>query len=133
MSDKIYALNRTLSSADLFYQVELPEVFAFDHPLGAVLGRANYSNYFSFSQGCTVGNNKGVYPTFGESVFMMSDSKVIGNCRIGDNVIISASSYVKDTDIPSGSVVFGQSPNLTVKTGRFGYVREFAEKVFRYE
>lgn len=133
VSEKVYALNKMLSSADLFYQVDLPDVFMFDHPLGTVLGRAKYGNYFCFSQGCTVGNNKGVYPEFGESVFMMSDSKVIGNCHIGDNVIISAGAYLKDVDIPSGSIVFGQSPNLTVKTDKLEYVRNHAETVFDYD
>lgn len=133
VSDKVYALNKALSSADLFYQIELPDIFAFDHPMGSVLGRASYSNYFSFSQGCTVGNNKGIYPRFGESVFMLSDSKVLGNCVIGDNVIISAGTYIKDTDIPSGSLVFGQSPNLVIKANKLEFVREYAEQVFRYE
>ena len=131
--DKVYATGKAMSSADLFYQVELPEVFTFDHPLGSVIGRASYSNYFSFGQGCTVGNNKGAYPSFGESVFMLSDSKVIGNCKIGSDVIISAGAYVKDTDIPEGSIVFGQSPNLVIKTNKQEYVREYAEKLFRYE
>lgn len=36
ISDKIYSLNRALSSADLYYEVELPDFFTFDHPLGAV-------------------------------------------------------------------------------------------------
>lgn len=131
--DKVYATAKAMSSADLFYQVELPDVFTFDHPLGSVMGRASYSNYFSFGQGCTVGNNKGIYPSFGESVFMLSDSKVIGDCKIGSDVIVSAGAYVKGVDIPSGSIVFGQSPNLVVKTGKCDYVREHAEKVFRYE
>ena len=131
--DKLYATGKAMSSADLFYQVDLPDVFTFDHPLGSVMGRASYSNYFSFGQGCTVGNNKGIYPSFGESVFMLSDSKVIGDCKIGSDVIVSAGAYVKDANIPSGSIVFGQSPNLVVKTGKRDYVREHAEKVFRYE
>ncbi|WP_241156504.1 MULTISPECIES: transferase [unclassified Adlercreutzia] len=130
--DKVYALSKAMCGADLFYQVELPGVFTFDHPLGAVMGRASYSDYFSFGQGCTVGNNHGIYPTFGESVFMMSDSKVVGSSRIGDNVIISANSFVKDEVVPSGSIVFGQSPNLTIKEGKLDYVREYAESVFIY-
>lgn len=48
-------------------------------------------------------------------------------------MIISANTYIKDTDIPSGSIVFGQSPNLVIKTGREDYVREYAEGIFRYE
>lgn len=130
--DKLYAVSKALSGADLFYQVELPNVFFFDHPVGSVIGRASYSDFFDFGQGCTVGNNHGVYPTFGESVFMMSDSKVIGDCRIGDFVIIGANSYIKDREVPSDSLVFGQEPNVVIKH-RPDYVREHAEKVFRYE
>lgn len=133
MCDKIYAVSKAMSAADLYYQVALPEVFAFDHPLGTVMGRAGYSNYLTFSQGCTVGNNKGIYPSFGESVFMLSNSKVVGNCKIGDNVIIAANAYIKDQDVPSGSLVFGQSPDLTIKEGKLDYVREYAEGVFVYD
>ena len=50
----------------------------------------------------------------------MSDSKIIGDCRIGSDVIISAGAYVKDSDIPGGSIVFGRSPNLGIKTGKQG-------------
>lgn len=131
--DKIYALSKALSSADLFYEVDLPRIFTFDHPLGSVLGRAKYADYFSFSQGCTVGNNKNKYPRFGTSVFMMSNSKVLGDCTIGDDVIISAGAYLKDETIPSGSIVFGHSPTLTVKTGSRAYVRDHARNVFSYE
>ena len=131
--DKLYALLRMQSGADLYYQVELPDVFTFDHPLGSVIGRGRFSDYFTFAQGCTVGNNHGAYPRFGESVFMMSDSKVIGDCRIGDYVIIGANACVKDEDVPAGSLVFGRSPDLVVKEGRMDYVRSHAEGVFRYE
>ena len=93
----------------------MPSIFFLDHPVGSVLGRAKYSERFSFSQNCTVGNNKGIYPTFGQNVKMMAGSKVLGNSRIGNNVIISANSYIKDFDIPSYSLVFGISPNLVIK------------------
>ena len=130
--DKIYALNRSLSSADLYYEVELPDIFTFDHPLGAVMGRAEYADYFTFSQGCTVGNNNGVYPRFGQRVFMMSDSKVIGDCKVGDNVIIGANACVKDQAVPSNSIVFGESPNLIIKTNRKATIDSHASEVFIY-
>ena len=133
ISDKIYSLNRALSSADLYYEVELPDVFTFDHPLGAVMGRADYSNFFTFSQGCTVGNNHGAYPRFGERVFMLSNSKVIGDCVVGNNVVIAANAYVKDQDIPSNSLVFGVSPNLIIKESHKATVDAYAEGVFVYE
>ena len=115
LCDKIYYLNRMLNGCDLFYEVNLPDIFFLEHPLGSVIGRGQFGNYFSFSQGCTVGNNKGVFPVFGEKVKMMSNSKVLGACSIGNNVIIAANTYIKDTNIPNNTIVFGTSPNLVLK------------------
>ncbi|MDC1379317.1 transferase, partial [Algibacter sp.] len=67
LADKIYYLNKIMNSCDLFYEIELPEIFMLDQPVGSVLGRAKYGNYFMFTQNCTVGSNKGVYPVIGES------------------------------------------------------------------
>src|SRR5262249_29868684 len=34
LAAKVYALNKLLNGCDLFYEVELPAVFSFDHPIG---------------------------------------------------------------------------------------------------
>lgn len=115
LADKVYYLNRMLNSVDLFYEVRLPRVFFLEHPLGSVLGRAEYGEYFSFAQNCTVGNNHGRYPKFGANVRMMSGAKVVGNCRVGDDVVFSAGVYVKDCDIPSCSIVFPGEGGLVIK------------------
>lgn len=115
LADKLYYLNKTLNGLDLYYEVELPTVFHLDHPVGTVLGRAVYGGGFTFSQLCTVGNNKGHYPVIGENVTMMSGSKVVGNCIVGDNVTLSANAYVKDENIPADCLVFGASPNIVLK------------------
>jgi serine O-acetyltransferase len=115
LADRVYYLNKALNGLDLFYEVDMPDVFFLDHPVGSVLGRATYGSHFSFSQNCTVGNNKGIFPSIGKNVQMMSGSKILGNCHIGDNVIVSANTYIKDTDIPENSLVFGSSPNLIIK------------------
>lgn len=131
LCDKIYNLIKIFSSCDLFYQVNMPDIFFFDHPMGSVIGRAEYSDYFSFSQGCTVGNNKGVYPKFGTHVHLLSNSKVIGNCNIGDYVIVSANTYIKDIDIPSYSLVFGNSPNITVKPITLDQYKQYTGSIFK--
>lgn len=115
LADKIYYLNKMLSCDDLFYEVELPEFFMLDHPMGSVMGRAKYNNGFSFSQCCTVGNNHGIYPEIGENVRMCAYSSIIGDCHIGNNVTLGAYAAVKDEDIPANTIVFGQSPNLIIK------------------
>lgn len=132
LCDRLYGVTKIMSSAELFYAVDLPDIFFCDHPLGSVMGRANYSNYFSFAQGCTVGNNKGIYPTFDEKVCMMSNSKIIGNCHIGRNVIVSANTYIKDTDIPSNSIVFGQSPDLVIKSDLKNRIHEVFNQIFKF-
>lgn len=116
----IYYLNKIMHSVDWFYAIELPDYFFAEHPLSSVLGRAQYGNYFFFYQGVTVGGNrkegKLCYPKLGENVVMYSDSKVLGDTKIGDNVVIAANAYVKNVVIPDNSIVFGSSPNLIIKT-----------------
>lgn len=124
LCDKIYYLNKIFNSVDLFYAIELPERFGAEHPLGAVMGRARYSNGFFFYQGCTVGGTRDkqgkiYYPELGENVHMYSNSSILGNCHIGNNVNIGAGCIVKNQDIPDNSTVFGQSPNLIIKMNKF--------------
>lgn len=115
LCDKLYAISKIISGADLYYEVEMPEVWTCDHPVGAVIGRGSYLNNFSFVQGCTIGNNKDIYPVLGQNVKMLSNSKILGNSHIGNNVIIAANTYICDANIPDNSIVFGQSPNLIIK------------------
>ena len=49
LSNKIYCLNKILHSVDIFYEIKLPDIFNLVHPLGTVLGRAKYSNFFTHS------------------------------------------------------------------------------------
>src|SRR5690606_14180963 len=50
LADKVYGLNKALHACDIYHEVELPDVFFLDHPVGSVLGRATYGNGFSFGQ-----------------------------------------------------------------------------------
>lgn len=123
LSDKLYYLNKTMNGLDMFYAIELPEVWSAEHPVGSVLGRAKYGDGFFFYQGCTVGGNRGKdgmlhYPVIGNNVRMYANSSFIGKCNIGDNVTLGAGALVKDEDIPSNSIVFGQSPNLIIKENK---------------
>ena len=116
LADKIYYLNKIMNGCDMFYEVKLPKVFMLDHPVGSVIGRAQYGEGFTFGQCCTVGNNHGIYPVIGRNVEMCANASIIGNSHVGDNVTIGAYACVKDQDVPANSVVFGQSPNLIIKT-----------------
>lgn len=109
-----------MHAVDLFYAIELPQIWSAEHPLGTVMGRAKYSNGFFFYQGCTVGGTKDkegniYYPVIEENVRMYSNSSILGNCHVGKDAQIGAGAIVKNQDIPEGSIVFGQSPNLIIK------------------
>ncbi len=105
-AEKIYYLNKVLNSVDIFYEVELPDIFGIEHPIGSVMGRAAFSNYFFFYQGCTVGGSGGAYPVIGEHVTMYSNSKILGNTRVGNHVMLAANTYIVDCQIPDYSIVF---------------------------
>jgi serine O-acetyltransferase len=116
LCDKVYCLNKALNSCDLFYEIELPDIFSLDHPVGSVMGRAKYGNHFTFMQNCTIGQNHDIYPIIGEHVTMYPKTMILGDCHIGNNVEIAAETYIKDTNIPDNSLVFGISPHLTIKS-----------------
>lgn len=115
LSDKLYILNKMLNSVELYYQIELPEIFYLEHPLGSVMGRAKFANFFYFLQGCTVGHNKGCYPSLDHHCVMYANSSIFGNCHIGHHVILAANTTIIDEDIPPWSLVFGSSPQLCIK------------------
>ncbi len=51
---------------------------------------------------------------------MFSNSKVLGESVIGNNVIIAANAYVINQNIPDNSIVFGQSPHNIIKENYIG-------------
>ena len=105
LADKIYYLNKMMNGMEVYWNVNLPKHFIVDHPLGTVLGRAEYGDYLSVYQGVTVGGNvakngEWVFPKLGNYVTMYAHSSVLGNSIIGDYVIFSANSYVINRTIP---------------------------------
>jgi serine O-acetyltransferase len=125
LASKAYALNKALHALDVFYEVELPEIFAFQHPVGTVLGRGSYSNYFFVYQRCSIGANlKGEYPRLGEGVVMYGGSAIIGDACVEGNCWLSIDTVVMDEDVPRDSVVFRRSPTLVVKETKRDVVRD---------
>lgn len=117
LADKVFAVNKMLNSCDIYHEVSLPDIFYIDHTLGIVVGRANLGNRLFLSQNCTIGSNPGQpnYPTLGEDNYLMSNVTLVGDVKTGDRVIFSTGAYAKDIKIPSDSIVFGRSPDITIK------------------
>lgn len=111
LAEKFYALNKALHGVDIFYEVALPEIFLLVHPVGTVLGRAKYSDYFVAYQNCTVGAKDGIYPTIGCKTVMFAGSSVIGNVKVGACSTFGAGSMlIGPAEIAGNSVVLGRYP-----------------------
>lgn len=126
LSSKIFALNKALHGLDVYYEVALPDIFAWQHPVGTVLGRAQYADYFYVFQRCTVGGNVELqYPTFEPNVVMYGDAAVIGKAHVGTNTWMSIGTKVLNQEVGGDKVVFGHSPHITQKPARRSVYREF--------
>lgn len=128
IADKAYALNKALHALDAFYEVQLPDVFAVQHPVGTVLGRASYSDYFICYHNCTVGANlDNVYPSFGRGIVMYGGSRVIGKTSVGDNTFVSTGAIVIDGGaLERDSVLHGIYP----RAGRSRTDRNVVRDIF---
>jgi serine O-acetyltransferase len=107
-----FSLNKLIHGLDAHPSVQLPEVFMLVHPLGTVLGKAKYANYFIAYQGVTVGSTEdGSYPEFSEGTVLFSGTSVIGRSKIGSDVVFGANSFLLKTDVPKDCAVIGAYPN----------------------
>lgn len=64
---------------------------------------------FNISQGCLIGNAQGKRegaPVIGDNVCINANAIIIGNARIGNNVLIAPGAFV-NFDVPDNSIVIG--------------------------
>lgn len=115
LADRLFCLNRALNAIDLFYAVEMPEVFFLSHGLGAVIGNATFGERCVFFQNVTVGRVGNQRPVIGRNVVLYPGSVVTGSSVVADGCVIAA-----------GTVVHGEciEPDTIVRTGVDGLVRE---------
>ena len=115
LCNKLFLLNKQLHACDIFYEVSLPSVFLLVHPLGTVLGRGNYSDFFVAYQRCGIGSNHDIYPTLGKHLTLRPGSAILGNSNIGENCQVASETLVIDTDLPAGKTIFGNPSNHRIK------------------
>ena len=133
-ADQVYYLNKIMHSNDWFYAVDLPVHFLCEHPLGSVLGRASYGDYLLIYQGTTVGGNRShgelQYPVLGDNVILYSNATVLGDTHIGNNVVISSGAYLINERIPDNCIVFGRSPEITIKVKSEKEIKDYTRYIW---
>lgn len=113
---KLFGLNKALNGIDLFYEIDMPEVFFIGHSVGIVFANATYGNYFVVYQNSTVGKNHGVAPILGEGVVMYPGTAIIGRCEVGPETVISQGVSLINTNTPGHCTVYsGDQGKVLVK------------------
>ena len=124
-SDKLFLLNRSLNSIDLYYKIRMPQVFVIAHGLGSVLVNTTYGENFVFFQNVTVGRLGDDVPTIGDNVVLFPNSMVLGNSIIGSNSVVSAGTVISNTHVPENSIVFANGRELVIAESKKNYTGIF--------
>lgn len=111
LCDKLIVMNRSLHGIWFSYKGHLPDIFVFDHPIGAILGNAEYSDYLVVHQNVTV--NTGAYqeggrvtPALGSWLFLAAGAKIIGDETVGNRVSIGVDACVYKKSVPDDTLVY---------------------------
>lgn len=100
----------------IYPETEIGEGFYLGHWGALVINpKVKIGKNCNIAQGVTIGQanrgkNKGV-PEIGNEVWIGANAVIVGNIKIGDNVLIAPNAYV-NTDIPNNSVVMGNPAQI---------------------
>ena len=135
-ADLVYYLNKIMHANDWYYEIQLPNHFLAEHPVGSVLGRAKYGDYLFVYQGTTIGGNrkngKPCYPHLGKNVLLYANSTLLGNTLIGNNVIISADTYLINEVIPDNCIVFGRTPDIRIVQKSESEIKDMTSHIWKW-
>ena len=117
---RLFLVNKALNAMEIFYEIELPEVFLLGHTPGLVLAKASYGSHLVLHQGCTVGRKSDdERPVIEDRVVLFPQSMVIGRCHIRANTVLAPGVCLVDTDTPGDCyVVNGPEGPLIVPARR---------------
>lgn len=106
----ILRLTSYITHIQIPYQTIIGEGFRIVH-FGTIVVNpdAVIGKNFNLSQGTLIGNAQGKRagtPIIGNNVCMNANAVIIGNCKIGNNVLIAPGAFV-NFDVPDNSIVIG--------------------------
>ena len=125
MARNFYFLNRQLNSVDIFYEVDLPIHTLFIHPVGTVLGRAQYGDFLVIYQGVSVGSDlDGNYPEIVGKNILFGNSTILGKSKLGVNSCLSSGAYAYNLNIPSNYYLRNRTL-MKVSNSKKPYIKNF--------
>ena len=122
LCDKLLQLNRALFSVFISYKCRLPDHFFLGHPIGTILGNADYHDFLVVSQGVTVNTSRDAEgnpgPVLGKGLFLGAHAKIIGSEPVGDRVSLGVDAMVFQRSIPDDSIVICDGGNCCTVRAR---------------
>jgi serine O-acetyltransferase len=121
LANAIFYSTKIRSSCDIIYSTDIDKYFMPIHPIGTILTpNSKYGKGFMVYQNVSVGpfqvssNNPDEYkfPKIGNWVRIFSNSKILGDSTIGDNVIIGIGTTIINKNVPNNTTV------ITTEEGR---------------
>ena len=103
---RLFLVNKALNGIDLFYEIEMPNVFFIGHSVGIVLAKATYGEHLVLYQNSTVGKSGGVAPVVGDRVVVHPNCAIIGRSRVADGTILAQGTSVINRDTRPGKIAF---------------------------
>ncbi len=87
------------------------------HPFSTIVNAKEIGNNFSVRNNVTIGNNKrGDRPVIGDDVSINANAVVVGNIRLGNNVVVGAGTVLTKS-VPDNCVVVGNPAYILKKNG----------------
>lgn len=113
--DRLFCLNKMVSTIELHPAVDLPGAFLLSHAIGAVLGAASYGEGLVVFQNVTVGRVGENRPTIGHDVVLYAGATVTGRATVGDGSVIAAGAQVHNLSVPPRSLVRPAGSSVVVE------------------
>lgn len=111
LAERLFCLNRTLNTIDLFYSVTMPEIFFLSHGHGVTLGNVTYGNRLVIFQNVTIGRVGSHRPCIGDNVVLYPGATITGKSVIGNGSVVGAGSVLHGIEVPENTIAvmrFGQ-------------------------
>jgi serine O-acetyltransferase len=114
IAEKFGYINKILNGLDVYPHVQMPDIFLLVHPVGAVIGNADYQDFLVVYQQVTIGALSDVYPRLGRGTVLWSGATVLGGVVSGNNVVYGANALVAEGEIPDNSLVVSGFPHRVI-------------------
>lgn len=100
-------INKWLNHCLIGLHADFGPGFVLVHPVGVVINsKVKGGTGVIVESGVVIGDEKGISPTLGDSIFVGAGAKIIGGVRVGSNAKIGANAVVVH-DVPAMATVVG--------------------------